>query len=118
MWGNGRWDDWVTTGSGGSVIREISLDESASESASFSFSVETELVGTVMGVKVGAGFGYGNTNETTHEEGQGFTVSACVPGLAPNDNSGRTFFDWNMCWYKYTLNGQTFPVVNYIVKKR
>ena len=118
MWGNGRWDDWVTTGSGGSVIREISLDESTSESASFSFSVETELVGTVMGVKAGAGFGYGNTNETTHEEGQGFTVSACVPGLAPNDNSGRTFFDWNMCWYKYTLNGQTFPVVNYIVKKR
>ncbi|MDY2917868.1 MAG: hypothetical protein SOT19_09055 [Muribaculaceae bacterium] len=29
----------------------------------------------------------------------------------------RPRFDWNICWYKYTLNGQTFPVVNYIVRK-
>ncbi|MGN1218481.1 MAG: hypothetical protein ACI4TD_10990, partial [Phocaeicola sp.] len=28
LWGNGKWDSWVTTGTGGSVIREISLDES------------------------------------------------------------------------------------------
>ncbi|MGM9711086.1 MAG: FISUMP domain-containing protein [Prevotella sp.] len=119
LWGNGQWDSWVTTGSGGSVIREISLDESTAESAAFTFSVETELVVTALGAKAGAGFGYGNTNETTHEESKGFTVSACVPGLAPGDQSpNRSFFDWNLCWYKYKLAGQTFPVVNYVVKKR
>ena len=119
LWGNGRWNDFVTTGSGGSVIREIGLDTSTATSASFSFSLESELVMTVGCVKTGAGFGYGNTNETTHEEGEGFTVSACVPGLAPGDkNPNRMFFDWNLCWYKYQLNGQTFPVVNYVVKKR
>lgn len=119
LWGNGRWNDFVTTGSGGSVIREIALDNSTATSASFSFSVETELVVTAGCAKAGVGFGYGNSNETTHEESQGFTVSACVPGLAPGDrNPARSFFDWNLCWYKYRLNGQTFPVVNYVVKKR
>ena len=118
LWGNGKWDSWVTTGTGGSVIREIALDESSATSAAFTFSMESELVVSSLGVKAGAGFGYSNTNETTHEESSGFTVSACVPGLASGDNSGRKFFDWNLCWYKYTLNGQTFPVVNYIVKKR
>ena len=118
LWGNGKWDSWVTTGTGGSVIREIALDESSATSAAFTFSMESELVVSSLGVKAGAGFGYSNTNETTHEESSGFTVSACVPGLAAGDNSGRKFFDWNLCWYKYTMNGQTFPVVNYIVKKR
>lgn len=119
MWGKGRWNDFQTTGSGGSSIREIALDESTATTASFSFSVETELVVTAGCAKAGVGFGYGNSNETTHEESQGFTVSACVPGLAPGDrNPARSFFDWNLCWYKYRLNGQTFPVVNYVVKKR
>lgn len=119
LWGGGSKDKFVTTGSGGSVIREIALDKSTATSAAFSFSVETELVATALGVKAGAGFGYGNTNETTHEESQGFSVSACVPGLAPGDkNPNRSFFDWNLCWYKYKLAGQTFPVVNYVVKKR
>lgn len=119
MWGNGRWDDFVTTGSGGSVIREIALDNSTAQTAAFSFSVESELVVTAGCVKAGFGFGYGKTNETTHEESSGFAVSACVPGLAPGDrNPNRTFFDWNLCWYKYCLGGQTFPVVNYVVKKR
>lgn len=119
MWGNGKEDDWVTTGSGGSVIREIALDKSSSQTAGFTFGVESELVVTTGCVKAGAGFGYNNTNETTHTEGEGFAVSACVPGLASGDrNPGRTFFDWNLCWYKYTLGGQTFPVVNYIVRPR
>ncbi|MGN0233959.1 MAG: hypothetical protein ACI4B5_06020, partial [Bacteroidaceae bacterium] len=119
LWGGGAKDKFVTTGSGGSVIREIALDNSTATSAAFSFSVETELVATALGVKAGAGFGYGNTNETTHEESQGFSVSACVPGLAPGDmNPNRSFFDWNLCWYKYKLAGQTFPVVNYVVRKR
>ncbi|MDY5033438.1 MAG: hypothetical protein SO064_03005 [Prevotella sp.] len=119
LWGNGRWNDFVTTGSGGSTEREIGLDNSTATSAAFTFSVESELVMTVGCAKAGAGFGYGNTNETTHEESQGFTVSACVPGLAPGDtNSNRKFFDWNLCWYKYKLCGQTFPVINYVVKKR
>ena len=119
MWGNGREDDWVTTGSGGSVIREIALDETTSQTAGFSFGMETELVVTAGCVKAGVGFGYNNTNETTHTEGKGFAVSACVPGLASGDrNPSRTFFDWNLCWYRYTLDGQTFPVVNYIVRPR
>ncbi len=46
-------------------------------------------------------------------------MSACLPGLASGDrNPARSFFDWNLCWYKYTLDGQTFPVVNYIVKPK
>lgn len=119
LWGANKWDDFVTTGSGGSTIREIQLDNSSSYSQRFSFNVDTELVTTIGCAKIGLGAGYGNTNTTTHEESQGFSVSACVPGLAPGDkNAARKFFDWNICWYKYTLGGQTFPVVNYIVKRR
>lgn len=119
LWGANKWDDFVTTGSGGSTIREISLDETSSKSQSFSFGVETELVTTIGCAKIGLGAGYGHSNETTHEESKGFTVSACVPGLAPGDHSSdRKFFDWNLCWYKYRLGGQTFPVVYYVVKRR
>lgn len=118
LWGNGRWDDFVTIGSGGSVTREIELDETKAQSAEFSFGVESELVVTAGCVKAGAGFGYNKTNSSTHSESKGFTVSACVPGLKPGDTSpDRKFFQWNMCWYKYRLGNQTFPVVNYVVKR-
>lgn len=118
LWGNGKWDDFITTGSGGSTEREITLETSTAQSAGFSFSVENELVVTAGCVKAGVGFGYGNSNETTHEETSGFTVSGMVPGLKSGDrNPARPFFDWNLCWYKCKLAGQTFPVVNYVVKR-
>lgn len=117
MWGNGKEDNWVTTGSGGSVIREITLDNQKSQSAGFTFGMETELVVTVGCVKAGAGFGYNNTNEITHSEGTGFVVAGCVPGLASGDrNPNRSYFDWNLCWYKYKIGNQVFPVVNYVVR--
>lgn len=88
------------------------------DEASFSFAVETELVLSVGCAKAGYGFCYNNTNETTHEESSGFSVSACVPALAPGDNNpNRTLFMWNLFWYKYRVGNQTFPVVNYVVKK-
>ena len=119
LWGENRWDDWMPIGSGGSVIRDITLTESMAKRASFSYSMETELVVSAGCAKAGVGFGYNNTNETTHEETTNFSVSGCVPGLAPGDNNpNRPYFQWNLCWYKYTLAGQTFPVVNYIVKPR
>ena len=119
LWGENRWDDWMPIGSGGSVIRDITLTESMAKRASFSYSMETELVVSAGCAKAGVGFGYNNTNETTHEETTNFSVSGCVPGLAPGDNNpNRPYFQWNLCWYNYTLAGQTFPVVNYIVKPR
>lgn len=117
MWGNGKEDSYVTTGSGGATTREISIEKSSSGSTGFSFSNETELVVTAGCVKAGVGFGYNRSNEVSHSETEGFAVSASVPGLVVGDsNPSRTFFDWNLCWYEYSVGRQTFPVVNYVVK--
>ncbi len=117
MWGDGKEDSYVTTGSGGATTREISIENSSEESSGFSFSNETELVVSAGCVKAGVGFGYNRSNQVSHSETKGFAVSASVPGLVVGDsNPDRTFFDWNLCWYCYRAGGQTFPVVNYVVK--
>lgn len=66
MWGNGKDDSYVTTGSGGATTREISIEMSTSGSTGFSFSNETELVVTAGCVKAGVGFGYNRSNEVSH----------------------------------------------------
>ncbi len=117
MWGDGKADSYVSTGSGGATTREISIETSSSEETGFSFSNETELVVSAGCVKVGAGFGYNRSNRVSHSETKGFAVSASVPGLVVGDtNPNRKFFDWNLCWYCNSAGGQTFPVVNYVVK--
>lgn len=44
-------------------------------------------------------------------------VAGCAPGLASGDrNPNRSYFDWNLCWYKYKIGNQVLPVVNYVVR--
>ena len=117
LWGapfNGA--EFVNTGSGGFLNRSITLDESTAETSEFSFSVDVDLVATLYGVKAGAGYGYNNSNSTTHTEGTGHSVSGQVAGLRRLGESGLRDFFWNICWYKCTLGGQTFPVVDYVVR--
>ena len=117
LWGapfNGA--EFVNTGSGGFLDRSITLDESTAETSEFSFSVDVDLVATLYGVKAGAGYGYNNSNSTTHTEGTGHSVSGQVAGLRRLGESGLRDFFWNICWYKCTLGGQTFPVVDYVVR--
>jgi uncharacterized protein (TIGR02145 family) len=117
LWGapfNGA--EFVNTGSGGFLNRSITLDESTAETSEFSFSVDVDLVSTLYGVKAGAGYGYDNTNSTTHTEGTGHSVSGQVAGLRRLGESGLRDFFWNICWYKCTLGGQTFPVLEYVVR--
>ena len=117
LWGapfNGA--EFVNTGSGGFLNRSITLDESTAETSEFSFSVDVDLVSTLYGIKAGAGYGYNNTNSTSHTEGTGHSVSGQVAGLRRLGESGLRDFFWNICWYKCTLGGQTFPVVDYVVR--
>lgn len=119
LWGapfNGA--EFVNTGSGGFLNRSITLDESTAETSEFSFSVDVDLVSTLYGVKAGAGYGYNNTNSTSHTEGTGHSVSGQVAGLRRLGESGLRDFFWNICWYKCTLGGQTFPVVDYVVRTK
>lgn len=119
LWGapfNGA--EFVNTGSGGFLNRSITLDESTAETSEFSFSVDVDLVSTFNGVKAGAGYGYNNTNATTHTEGTGHSVSGQVAGLRRLGDSGLRDFFWNICWYKCTLGGQTFPVLEYVVRTK
>lgn len=119
LWGapfNGA--EFVNTGSGGFLNRSITLDESTAETSEFSFSVDVDLVSTLYGVKAGAGYGYDNTNSTTHTEGTGHSVSGQVAGLRRLGESGLRDFFWNICWYKCTLGGQTFPVLEYVVRTK
>ncbi len=110
-------EEFIGVGTGGCVSREISLDESTAESAGFSTGIEIELVSTFANVKLGAGYGYNNSNTTTHTEGKGHTIGGTVAGLRKIGEGGLSDFRWNVCWYKYTIGGQTFPVIYYVVKK-
>ena len=118
LWGGAfEGDEFVGAGSGGTLERSIELDSQTAETSGFTFSMEAELVVQVMAVKAGAGYGYNNSNNSTHTEGEGHAVSATVPGLRSLGEDGLADFRWNICWFAYRLNGQTFPVVYYVVKR-
>jgi len=117
LWGGSLdGNEFIGAGSGGNLNREIALDETTASSSSFSFSMDVELVVTAGSVKAGGGYGYNNTNTTTHTEGEGHNVAGIVAGLSQLGEGGLTDFKWNVCWYKKTIGGQTFPVVYYVVQ--
>ena len=107
--------DLESIGSGGDTDRRISVDKQMAESKSFDFEFETELVVSGFGIKVGGGFGFGGSNINTSVTGEGHTVSGVVPGL--RSTGDRENFFWDLVWFNYTIGGQTFPVVYYIVKR-
>jgi hypothetical protein len=78
--------------------------------------MNVELVVQVLGVKLGAGFGYNDTNTTSHTEGEGHSITGGVAGL---ENIGQDVspFEWTVGWFKYKIGNQEFPVVQYAVKK-
>jgi hypothetical protein len=108
--------EFVGIGSGVDVNRSISLDETTAVTSGFNFNVNMELVATAFGVKLGAGYGHGETNESTHIEGVGHSIAGHVSGVSNLGEYGLADYQWTVCWYKYRLGGQEFPVVNYVVK--
>lgn len=108
--------EFVSVGSGTDVNRSITLDEETVQTSAFSFGMEMELVATVGTVKAGAGFGYNNTNASSHTEGKGHSIAGHVSGLQSIGDSGLADYRWTVCWYKYKLGGQTFPVIQYVVQ--
>lgn len=115
--GNVGGDEFIGTGSGGTLNRKVELDSQTAKASGFTFDMSAELVATAMGVKVGAGYGYNNSNNTTHTEGEGHSISGNVAGLRQIGEAGLADFRWNVCWYQYEVDGQRFPVVYYVVKK-
>ncbi|MGC3977521.1 MAG: VCBS repeat-containing protein [Paludibacteraceae bacterium] len=109
--------EFVSVGSGTDVNRSITLDETTTQTAGFNFNLDMELVGTLAGVKLGAGYGHGESNESSHIEGKGHSISGHVSGLKSIGDSGLKDYRWTVCWYKYKVGNQTFPVVNYVVKE-
>ena len=107
--------EYIGIGSGGNTTRTVTTDTQMAQSNSLNFGFEAELVVTVLGLKIGAGFGYEHTNTTTVKVGEGHTIAGIVAGL--NSIGDRPNFNWNVAWFNYTLNGQTFPVVYYVVKQ-
>ena len=107
-------EEFVSIGSGTDVNRSIALDETTSQTSGFNFNMDMELVVTAMGVKAGAGYGHGNTDESSHTESDGHSIAGHV--LGPNQLGDVTDFRWTVCWYKYRLGGQEFPVIYYVVK--
>lgn len=108
-------DEFVYIGSGTDVDRGIVLDETTTRTAGFNFDLEMELVASVGGVKAGAGYGHGDSNESSHTEGEGHSIAGNVLGVNNTDDVPN--FRWTVCWYKYNIGGQTFPVVYYVVKE-
>jgi hypothetical protein len=106
-------EEFISIGSGNDVNRSIELTEETTNTSGFNFNMEMELVATMGGVKAGAGYGHGSTNESSHSEGAGHAVAGHIAGL--NALGDCPDFKWTLVWYKYRLGGQEFPVVQYVV---
>ena len=119
-------DQFLYTGNGftgagntGGVSKEIEINESQSTSKALSTDVEAELVFTVLGgLKLGAGYGFNNTDTYTTTIGKSTTVGAYVPGIRVDAPSDIYRFNWNLVWYNYMSANQTFSVVYYLVQKQ
>lgn len=105
-----------STGNTGGNHLDIEIDESTSQSSGLSVGFEAELVATVVGFKIGAGYGFGNTNKQTTTVGKSTKVSGYVPGIKRTAPSDIKSFNWNLVWYNYKASGQTFYIVNYLVQ--
>jgi hypothetical protein len=82
---------------------------------SFLFYCRQLVVTTVPGIKIGAGYGHGESWANQHIEGEGHSVAGTVP--APANIGEIPNFSWTLAWYKYRIGNQEFPVVNYVVKQ-
>ena len=118
LWGNNNANDMVATGSGGRITLTITETTETSSIKENSFSLEAQLVVNFLGAKAGFGYGHGETWSTTHTDGVGSVVSAEVLGPTKIGDQNIPNFYWNFCKYNYRLNGQEFPVVNFIVKRK
>ena len=118
LWGNNNANDMVATGSGGRITLTITETTETSTIKENSFSLEAQLVVNYLGAKAGFGYGHGETWSTTHTDGVGSVVSAEVLGPTKIGDQNIPNFYWNFCKYNYRLNGQEFPVVNFIVKRK
>ncbi len=93
-----------------------SVENSSTYTQDHEMSVNFELVNTIGSAKVGFGYGHSENWTSKHSEGVGHTIAGEVP--APKKFSGTmSSFRWNLCRYNMKLNGQTFPVVNYVVRR-
>ncbi|MDR1792368.1 MAG: T9SS type A sorting domain-containing protein [Bacteroidales bacterium] len=112
---NDGFPEFINVGSGSDCTRSIELDAEKESSTGFNFNLEAQLVVTsAAGLKAGVGYGHGESWANSHSEGVGHAIAGTVP--APANVGTVPNFQWTVCWYKYRLDGQTFPVVYYVVK--
>lgn len=93
-----------------------SVENSTTYTQDHELNISFELVNTIAGAKVGFGYGHSENWNSKHSSGVGHTIAGEVP--APKKFTGNiSSFRWNLCRYNMLLNGQTFPVVNYVVRR-
>ena len=104
-------------GQGGtSTALTHSVENSTTYTKDHQLNVNFELVNTVFGAKVGFGYGHSENWSSSHSTGIGHSIAGEVP--APKQfNENVSSFRWNLCRYNMLLNGQVFPVVNYVVRR-
>lgn len=93
-----------------------SVENSTTYTQDHELNISFELVNTIAGAKVGFGYGHSENWSSKHSTGVGHSIAGEVP--APKKfTSDISSFRWNLCRYNMLLNGQTFPVINYVVRR-
>lgn len=107
--------EFIAVGENGGVSRSIELTSANSSTIEHSYSIDLKYSATVGCIKAGYGLELSTGSSITHEEAAGHSVSGTVVG--PNyGDFGKFNFEWTLGWYNKTIGGQTFPVVNYVVR--
>lgn len=107
--------EFIAVGENGGVSRSIEITSANSSTISHNYSTEIKVSATAGCVSAGYGLEVAGGKSISHTEGEGHSVTGTVVG--PNNGDfGKFNFEWTLGWYNMTLGGQTFPVVNYVVR--
>ena len=108
---------FVGIGSGGPTEKQITVQEGL---------LTEEIVKRNTAVEQSSTFGWYNSGHTDggnkeiargYEVTNGLTVGGQVSGLRTLGENGLPNFNFNLVWYYGSVNGQVFPIVNYLVKE-
>lgn len=109
-----KWDDggWSQYYGSGSIMQGLTITQEQEKTFSYDLSISKNVFLKVGGVTAGTTYGFTYGYENTHISGSSVTKSGAVTGAKEDGYD----FQWKFAAWNCTLNGNTVPVLGYVVK--
>ena len=109
-----KWDDggWSQYYGSGSIMQGLTITQEQEKTFSYDLDISKNVFIKVGGVTAGTTYGFTYGYENTHISGSSVTKSGAVTGAKEDGYD----FQWKFAAWNCTLNGNTVPVLGYLVK--